>query len=693
MALNRLADSKNPYLLQHAENPVHWYPWCDEAFEKAASEDKPIFLSVGYSTCHWCHVMSEESFDDPEVAQALNDGYISIKVDREERPDIDSVYQEACQATTGQGGWPLTIIMDTDKRPFFAGTYLPKVRKYGRPGLLDILKKVGDMWRDNRQQLTQAGEMITQLLKESGTRWNTTSFNNDEITHAYSVLKTEFDNNYGGFGYAPKFPMPVNILFLLRYYRQIKDEEALNMVEKTLVMMRRGGIYDQIGFGFHRYSTDHKWLVPHFEKMLYDNALLAVAYLETFQITQKPFYADTAREVLTYLLRDMQAPDGGFASAEDADSEGGEGRFYIWSRDEVCEVLHNQEADLFTRYFDITRKGNFEAGTNIPNLLSSKAGLLKIAGGEEEEPMVNEALSRLFKARARRPRPFRDEKVITSWNGLAITAMAKAGRILGEQKYIDAAGDTAAFILKNLCDSDGRLLTAYFRGQAVTPAYLHDYAFLIQGLLELWEAKFDEKYIQSAVDLMERQINLFWDKEDGGFYFTSYDAHELPVRRMDATDGAIPSGNSVSVQNLVRLSRLTGREEWEGIARELLQSFSGNVSRHPSGYTTLLSEWLLLEVPPIEIVIAGDPEKPGTKRLLEVVNSVFLPEAIVFNNPGGARGRELAAILPPILDKEPVSNGALAYVCQGLACLEPIESPDALRSTLNPMDTITTPTI
>lgn len=711
MALNRLAESKNPYLLQHAGNPVDWYPWCDEAFRRAAAEDKPIFLSIGYSACHWCHVMAEESFSDPEVAKALNDSYISIKVDREERPDVDSVYQEACLATTGQGGWPLTVIMDAGKKPFFAGTYFPKTRKYGRPGVLDVLAKVSEMWRNDRQQLIHAGEMLTHLLREGNDKRDAADLGDDELLYAYSALRTEFDREYGGVGYAPKFPMPVNLLFLLRYYRHTGDESALDMVEKTLVMMRRGGVYDQIGFGFHRYSTDHKWLIPHFEKMLYDNALLTSVYLEAYQVTQKPFYAQVAREIFKYLLRDMQAPDGGFASAEDADSEGGEGRYYTWTRDEVFEILDNEEAEIFTKYFDITRKGNFESGRSVPNLLSPKATALRIAGGKRKESeeagnadaghggadhadahhggarrptedMLRQACARLLDARTGRPRPFRDDKVLTAWNGLAVTAFARGGRILGEQKYVDAAEDTADFVLKTLRGPDGRLLARYRKGEAAIPACLDDYAFFVQGLIELWEAGFKGDYIRAAIELTEQQIDMFWDKEDGGFYFTSHGFHELPVRRKDARDGALPSGNSVSAHNLIRLARLTRRKEWEEMARNLLRSFSGNVSRYPSAFPMLLSAWLLLEIPPIEIVIAGHRDKPDTQRLWQAVNSLFLPEATISHNPGGVDGDNLATILPPISGKEPLHDKALAYVCQGFTCLEPINEPDTLRAVL-----------
>ncbi len=685
--MNRLAKSKSPYLLQHANNLVDWYPWCDEAFEKAEAEDRPIFLSIGYSTCHWCHVMARESFSDPEVAKALNENFVSIKVDREERPDVDNVYQEACLATTGQGGWPLTVIMDADKKPFFAGTYFPKTRRYGRPGLIEILAKVAETWRNDRQQLVRTGEMLTFLLREHNEKRQETDFSDDVLRYAYNAFKTEFDAEHGGFGHAPKFPMPVNLLFLLRYHKHTRDESALDIVEKTLMMMRRGGVYDQIGFGFHRYSTDHKWLTPHFEKMLYDNALLALAYLETYQVTQNTFYSQVAREIFTYLLRDMQAPDGGFASAEDADSEDGEGTYYTWTCDEVGEalgeIMGSDEAKILCRYFGITKKGNFEKGRSIPNLLGSGTIILGIDGGEKKESeMLVQARARLLGLRARRPRPLRDDKVLTAWNGLAIAAFARGGRVLGEPKYVDAAEGAAEFVLKTLRRADGRLLARYRKGEAAIPAYLDDYAFLVQGLIELWEARLKSNHIQAAIELMEQQVDLFRDEAKGGFYFTAHDSHELPVRRKDVRDGALPSGNSMSAHNLIRLARLTGREEWERMACELLQTFSGNVSRYPSAFPMLLSVWLLSEIPPIEVVIAGHRDKSDTGRLLEVVNSLFLPESTLLHNPGGIEGHDLATLLPSISGKEPAHDQALAYVCQGLTCLEPISDPNALRDAL-----------
>ena len=699
--MNRLEESKSPYLLQHADNPVDWYPWCNEAFSKAADEDKPIFLSVGYSTCHWCHVMAKESFNDPEVAEILNKNYISIKVDREERPDVDSVYQEACLAATGQGGWPLTVIMDADKRPFFAGTYFPKTRKYGKPGLPEILGKVNEMWENDRQKLIDSAEMLVGLLQEDIEKHEGSDPGDRWLNHAYNVFKVDYDPYYGGFGDEPKFPMPVNLSFLLRYYNYTGNNQALDMVERTLVMMRKGGLYDQIGFGFHRYSTDGKWLVPHFEKMLYDNALLATAYLEAYQITQKLFYAQVAREIFIYLLRDMKAPDGGFASAEDADSEGVEGKYYTWSQADIYKILGNDDGRLFSKHFNITERGNFEGGRSIPNLIGQEVydsvididkhktggNRIRVSTADNDRPYILEgalekARTLLLEARINRPKPFRDDKVLTSWNGLLITAFAKGGRVLNEQEYTKTARDTAKFILENLRGTDGRLLARYRSGEAIIPAYLDDYAFFIQGLIELWESQFEYNHIQAAIELMDQQIELFWDKENKGFFFTSHDSHDLPVRRKDVRDGALPSGNSVSAHNLIKLSRLTGRREWGSMANQLLHAFSGRISRYPSGYPTFLSAWLLSKIPPIEIVVSGYRNQPETRRLKEEINKLFLPQATISYNSGDAEDYELDRILSPTLNKKPVQGKALVYVCKGLTCLEPIDKPDALREVL-----------
>ncbi|MCR4402941.1 MAG: thioredoxin domain-containing protein [Firmicutes bacterium] len=716
--MNRLAACKSPYLLQHAENPVDWYPWGDEAFRRAKEKDKPVFLSIGYSACHWCHVMARESFEDPEVAEVLNRNYVAVKVDREERPDIDNVYQAVCMGLTGQGGWPLTVITTPDKRPFFAGTYFPKTARYGRPGLLELLKEIARRWTQDRDGILDIAENIMNSIRqaarprgaesvlgrgaeaaralgaEAARAWGGEELSAADLSEAafheaYQELETAFDERHGGFGHAPKFPAPANLSFLLRYHRVTGESRALSMVEKTLVAMRRGGIYDQVGFGFHRYSTDRKWLVPHFEKMLYDNALLALAYLEAYQATGKEFYARVAREVFTYLARDMRAPDGGFAASQDADSEGKEGKFYTWTPDEVREVLGEEDADLFCRYFGITSEGNFETGRSIPNLLASEAGNLEIAGGSGHmdgdgvEERLARARERLLNARARRVHPGRDDKVLTAWNGLAVAALARGGRVLAEASYAEAAARTVDFILETLRRPDGRLLARYREGEGKFPAYLDDYAFLIWGLIEVWEATFEAAYLRVALDLARAQLDLFWDRERGGFFFTGADAEELLVRTKDAQDGALPSGNSVSAHNLLRLASLTGEEEWREKVHALFQAFSGEVAAHPSGFPFLLTAWKLSETPPTEVVIAGSWEREDTRRLWDVVRGRFMPEAVILHNPGGDRGKALSALLPALTGKDAAADGhALAYVCKGLSCQEPVADPMKLERLL-----------
>lgn len=680
---NRLINETSPYLLQHAENPVDWYPWGDEAFDKAHRQDMPIFLSIGYSTCHWCHVMTRESFSDSEVAGILNQHFVSIKVDREERPDIDSVYMAVCTALTGSGGWPLTIIMTPDRKPFFAGTYFPRNGRYGRPGLLELLAKVAELWQKNRDNLIQAADDITAEMQPRPAPKG--EFSQNTLDRGYRFLKETFDTEHGGFGAAPKFPTPVNLMFLLRYYRAKGEEPmALKMVEDTLASLRRGGIYDQIGFGFHRYSTDKRWLVPHFEKMLYDNALLALVYLECGQTTKKPFYGRVAEEILTYLQRDMLSPEGAFYSAQDADSEGQEGRFYTWSREQIKAVLDEPAAELFCRSYGITREGNFEEGLNIPNLLGQASGTISIAGGpkKDDEAALEEARQALLRAREQRIHPGRDEKILTGWNGLAIAAMARAAGVLGNAGLLQAADRCAAFIAANLTRSDGRLLAVYTNGKAAYPAYLDDYAFLVWGLLDLWESGFNPVHLAEAMRLTQQQIDLFWNQNEGGFFFTGSDAEALIIRERDAYDGVTPSGNSVSALNLLRLSRITGREELAEKAVALIDSFSGRAGNSPQGHLFLLAAWLLAQTPPLEVVIAGDPSQTNTRTMWETVRGMFVPEAILLSNPGRDLSSQLLSLIPGLAGKEVRNGTPLAHVCRNLSCLEPVAEPEKLRQLL-----------
>ncbi len=571
-AANRLAREKSPYLLQHAYNPVDWFPWGEEAFAKAKEEDMPVFLSIGYSTCHWCHVMERESFEDEEVAAILDKHYIAIKVDREERPDIDQVYMSFCQAMTGHGGWPLTIVMTPEKKPFFAGTYFPKTARRGMPGLIWLLNRIAELWQQRRDELLQAGEEISRFLKPKINSEDKGELSRQIIEQGFALLSRSFDPTHGGFGTAPKFPAPHNLTFLLRYGLADKNKKAWQLVEKTLTQMYKGGIFDHIGYGFARYSTDRQWLVPHFEKMLYDNALLTIAYLETYQATGKELFRQVAEQIMEYVLRDLTAPEGAFFSAEDADSEGEEGKFYLWGYQEVEEILGTEAAEKYCRVYGLSQEGNF-AGRNIPNLLNTDPDKLTA----EEKEFLMACRKRLYEEREKRVRPFKDDKVLTAWNGLMIAALALAGRILGQERYRQAAAQAYDFIKNNLIRENGRLYARYRKGEAAYDGYLEDYAFLIWGLIELYQASFQPEYLEQALALTEVALQDFWDSEDQGFYMTGSGSEELLFRPKEVYDGAMPSGNSVMAFNMLRLAALTGKEFLAEKAQKLMQAFVGMV--------------------------------------------------------------------------------------------------------------------
>lgn len=670
---NRLAKEKSPYLLQHANNPVDWYPWGEEAFDRANRENKPVFLSIGYSTCHWCHVMERESFEDEEVAAILNEGYISIKVDREERPDIDHIYMTVCQAMTGHGGWPLTVIMTPGKKPFFAGTYYPKRGKWNMPGLIDILTDVREKWLQDRELVERAGEKVVEILRPRFDTAGQGELSKEILGRAYKQLLGQFDRKHGGFGEAPKFPTPHNLTFLLRYWRRSGDEEALNMVEKTLESMYLGGIYDHIGYGFSRYSTDKKWLVPHFEKMLYDNALLGLAYIETYQATGRDFYARVAKEIFSYVLRDMTSPEGGFYSAEDADSEGVEGKFYVWAPDEVKEVLGERDGELFCRLYDITPEGNFE-GHSIPNLIFQSTE--DVAAEYNMRPqelmeLVEEFRKKLFEHRKKRVHPYKDDKVLTSWNGVMIAALARAAAVFEEPIYREAAIRSVNFINTNLRHRDGRLLARYRDGESAHLGYLDDYAFFAWGLMELYEATFDTSYLKMAFDVTKDAIELFWDAEEGGFFFYGNDAEQLIARPKEIYDGAMPSGNSVALLNLMRLARLTGDDSLSDTAEKQARAFAGEVGQHPRGYTHFLMGLDFLFGPTREIVIAGRPGEAAAEAMVKAVRRRFIPEAVIAFHPEGEEGAEIEELAPFLKDQNQIDGKATAYICQNYACMAP----------------------
>jgi uncharacterized protein YyaL (SSP411 family) len=682
---NRLRNEKSPYLLQHAENPVNWYPWGDDAFQKAKKEDRPIFLSIGYATCHWCHVMAHESFEDNEVAGLLKKYFIAIKVDREERPDVDKIYMSVCQALTGHGGWPLSIFMTPEGKPFFAGTYFPKSGRLGMPGFVDILQQIAAMWQEDRASILKSSEAITAAIQpRSGSDSSVDAVSKETLQKGYRQLAKVFDPSWGGFGAAPKFPTPHHLTFLLRWHKRSGASKGLEMVEKTLTAMRMGGIFDQIGFGFHRYSVDKAWLVPHFEKMLYDQALLAMAYTEAYQATGQLEFARVAREVFSYVMRDMMSTDGGFYSAEDADSEGKEGLFYLWTPQEVEKHLGKDLGSLFCRFYDITEAGNFEEGRSIAHMPVS---FEVFAAQEAVDParldrLLTNARDRLFGVREKRIHPLKDDKILTSWNGLMIAALAKADQVLGDQAYGQAARRAAAFILKHLKTAQGRLLRRYRQGEVAHPGYLDDYAFLVWGLIELYEATFDIFYLEEAVGLNERMIDIFWDKEGGGLCFTGKGNEPLITRSKEIYDGALPSGNSVAALNCLRLARLTGNVDLEKRAEQLTGAFAAQIVDQPIAYTQLLVALDFMIGPSQEIVVAGDPALETTRAMLEAVRRRFMPNKVLLLRPPGVEGKRVTALSPFVEGMAPIDRQPTVYICEQYACQAPIRDVGELATAL-----------
>ncbi len=626
--LNKLKSEKSPYLLQHAHNPVDWYPWGEEAFNKARKENKPIFLSIGYSTCHWCHVMAHESFEDEEVAELMNRVFVSIKVDREERPDIDKLYMTVCQMMTGSGGWPLTIIMTPEKKPFFAGTYFPKTTRFGRIGLMDLIKRIEELWKNQRNELLNSADQITFSLQNIDQESPGEKFSDSTLKKAYRQLAVQFDSVNGGFANRPKFPTPHNLIFLLRYWKRTGDDKALKMVQKTLLEMRKGGIYDHIGFGFHRYSTDSVWLVPHFEKMLYDQALIAVAYIEAYQAIKDDLYKKTAREIFSYVLRDMTSIEMGFYSAEDADSEGEEGKFYVWSKKELREILEKEELNLIINNYNIQESGNYLEESSGKKTNNNILHLKKVPDKECQEKIENIRLN-LFKIREKRIHPHKDEKILTDWNGLMIAALAKAAIAFQEDKYLDAAKNAANFILSNLRESNNKLLHRYKDGVSEIKGYLTDYAFFIWGLIELYEATFDIYYLKTALELHKIQIEDFWDPKIGGFYLTAKDSEKILTKQKEIYDGAIPSGNSIAMLNLLRLSFITGNYELEEKSDTLNRVFSEKIKANPLAYTQFLVAIDFAIGPSYSLVISGKSEAENTKKFIDQINNEYLPNKVL----------------------------------------------------------------
>ncbi len=695
---NRLIDEKSPYLLQHAYNPVDWYPWGEEAFAKAEAEDKPIFLSIGYSTCHWCHVMERESFEDETVAALMNDAFVSVKVDREERPDIDGIYMNAAHVTGSRGGWPLTVLMTPDQKPFFVATYIPKESRFQRVGMVELIPQVELAWQTQRTEiLAYANEVVSVLQSaESGQANGFTNIGPPEMMgtetlgEAYTQLNQRFDPVYGGFGTSPKFPSPHNLLFLLRYWQRTGDEQALTMVETTLRMMRQGGVYDQIGFGFHRYSTDQRWKLPHFEKMLYDQAMLSMAYTETYQATDDEFYQDIAREILTYVLRDMTDPRGGFYSAEDADSEGEEGIFYFWTTEELRELLPADDANLVIALAAMTEEGNFlEEATGQPigeNVIyweqppAETAAQLGLSMDELDE-RLEIIRQQLFDVREARIHPHKDDKILTDWNGLMIAAFAKAGRAFNEPSYTEAAVQSADFILATMRDENGRLLHRYRDGEAAILANADDYAFLTWGLLELYEATFNLTYLEAAIDLTEELNTHFWDESVGGYYFTPDDGETLITRQKQIYDGAIPSGNSIAMLNLLRIGRITADADYEAQAAQVAQAFRDQISAGPVSHTALMSALEFGVGPSYEVIIVGEEGAEDTEAMLAALRDEYVPNKVVLLR-GVAEDGPLVQLADYTKYYYLIDDQATAYVCQNYVCEFPTTDPEKMVTLL-----------
>lgn len=686
---NHLIQEKSPYLLQHAYNPIDWFPWSDEAFSLAKAQNKLIFLSIGYSTCHWCHVMAKECFENPEIADFLNKHFICIKVDREERPDIDQIYMQATLALNGSGGWPMSVFLLPDLKPFFAGTYFPPESRPGRPGFLEIATLINKAWSENPEKIKQAaGEIAASLNKTNNVRQTATQPPDKIFARGLQQLIAQYDQVYGGFGQAPKFPSAATALFLFRYYNRYHDDQALTMAITTLKKMANGGIYDQLGGGFHRYAVDSQWHTPHFEKMLYDQAELSIAYLEAFQITGQAPFATTARSILDYVLKDMTSPDGGFYSAEDADSVSpenkelhGEGFFYTWTEKELLEILDKESYELVRFHLGITLKGNAVSdpfgelsGRNIPYIARSQENTARIFNKPESElsSTINNIRQKLLTARNKRPRPHLDDKIITAWNGLMISAFAKGYQVLDDHRYITAAQNAANFVKKALYKTDTQKLSRRFRdGTAGIDGFLVDYAFLIQGLLDLFESSFDPEWLELAIRLTQTQIALFNDPDGGGFFDTSGTDSALTARIKSDYDAAEPSGNSIAALNLYRLSQITGIPKWRELADATITAFNSRIADKPLAMQQMLIALDFQMDKPKQIIIAGSKDSVDTKQMLREIHKIFMPGKIILLADGGENQKKLIKYLPYLAFIEPVPGKSTAYVCKNYTCQLP----------------------
>lgn len=676
---NQLVHETSPYLLQHAHNPVDWHPWGEEALDIARGEDRPIFLSIGYSACHWCHVMERESFENEQTAELMNSNFVNIKVDREERPDLDAIYMAAVQAMTGSGGWPMSVFLTPSGQPFYGGTYFPPDARYGMPSFEQVLLAVADAYKNRRDDLEEQAQRLTNAIGRTGSLSASGDTLGAEIlSGATGKLLQHFDEQYGGFGDQPKFPQPMTLEFAMSQYRRGGDADVLHVAEHTLQQMAAGGIYDHLGGGFHRYSVDRIWLVPHFEKMLYDNAQLLRAYLHAWQINGRPEHRQVVDETVDYVLREMTAPEGGFYSAQDADSEGEEGKFFVWTAEEIEEILGKEEADLLGRSYGVTRGGNFE-GNTILNLKQTVAEAAQQAGAPEETVAKRLAVARqkLFIEREKRIKPERDGKVLTEWNGLMIHALADVGVVLGRADALDAARKAADFVLAEMSQENGFLFRSHKDGRARFNAYLEDYAAFGRGLVALYESTFELRWLAEAVRLTKIMQAQFADGDRGGFFQTGMAHEQLVVRRKDFIDNAIPSGNSMAAELLLRLAKLTGNDAYRSEAARVFQIMAAAMEQQPTGFGRMLSALDDLLAPSQEVVVFGSLDDPRTQLLLEEVRSHYLPHTVL------ALGEPESENPLPLLEGRTLVDGQpAAYVCENYACKLPVTSVEALRELL-----------
>lgn len=664
---NSLIHETSPYLLQHKNNPVHWFPWSNKAFEIAEEEGKPILLSIGYSTCHWCHVMNEECFEDEAVADYLNEHFIAVKVDREERPDVDAVYMRYCQLATGGGGWPLTVFMTPDQKPFYVGTY------FNQPQFLQLLDSIHKLYKDDPDNVRQIGVKSALALEQMNTR-EIQQLNGGILNKAFDFFEQNFDEEYGGFSKAPKFPCPQQLMFLMRYYHKTENNYALHMVEKTIESMYQGGIFDHVGFGFSRYSTDARWLVPHFEKMLYDNALMLIVLTEAFQITGKDLYRELVDRVATYIMRDMTHDEGGFYSAEDADTEGGEGTYYLWSKQTILDILGPEDGPIYCNYYNITDEGNFE-GSNIPNLVGTNLDELKEDKGLNSR--LYEMNRMLLSRRVRRQRPHRDDKILVSWNGLMIVAMAKAGRVFGSQEFIDC-GKRAFSFIENRLYNNGNLQASYRDEQAKNDAFLKDYAFLSWGLLELYESTHNHNYLSQCKEFVDQMIEKLWDDSVGGFYMYGQGHQQLISNIKEGTDGAMPSGNGVAGYVLVQLGRYLDEEYYEDKARALLGCFSQDLNSIPHGLTMMLMTYMYLGESIKRLILTGSSSDELAHSMRDIYYKAYHPFFISLHSDA-KQEKHLPKYLAHYHDKDYKTR---LYICTNQTCLQPIEALDELEKVL-----------